>query len=98
MEMQAEPPLALQQMPRLYPDLRAIWEAFWFLHSSRPVGMSVGAIPLSEIVTYWRSLDFVLDDDDFQMKVKLIREMDTVYLRWQRKQEDAKHGSRDNRT
>jgi hypothetical protein len=98
MESQAAEPRALQNRPELFPDLRSVWESFWFLHSARPVGMSVGAIPLADIVTYWRTLECVIDDDDFQAKVRLVRELDSEYLRWQRKQEETKDGARNNRT
>jgi len=81
-------PRAILERPELYDDLQAVWSAFWFLNSSRPVGMSVGAIPLTEIFAYWDRLGVTLDEEDFGDKVRLIREMDMTYLADVREKQD----------
>lgn len=80
MEEQPEAPNPLKSRPELYDDLVPVWEAFWFLHSSRPVGMDVGAISLTEIIAYWRELHGVSGRSDLVEKVHLIRAMDMKFL------------------
>jgi hypothetical protein len=89
MEEQDEPPGPLAQLEEIYPDLVPIWECFWFLHPSRPTGMDVGAIPLSEIVTYWKEVGLVSDQEDLREKVRLVRVMDTEFLNHHRSKSDA---------
>ena len=79
MESQVPAPQAIVNRPEVLEELAGVWEAFWFLHTMRPVGMVVGPIPLSEMVTYWRTISptsFLAD------KVMLLRAMDGHYLNW----------------
>lgn len=72
-------PQAIVNRPEVPEELSTVWEAFWFLHSTRPTGMAIGAIPLSEMLAYWRAVtptDFVAE------KVILLRAMDNHYLTW----------------
>lgn len=80
MESQLEAPGALKKRGQLYPDLRPIWDAFWFLNSSRATGMSVGAIPLNEMVTYWRDMVGVKSRTELFDNIKLLQKMDATYL------------------
>tara|TARA_R110000751_G_scaffold10671_3_gene38653 strand:- start:2446 stop:2706 length:261 start_codon:yes stop_codon:yes gene_type:complete len=80
MEEQPEAPNPLRNRPELYDDLAPVWEAFWFLNSSRPIGMEAGAIPLSEIIAYWRELHGLTARSDLVERVHLIRAMDTKFL------------------
>lgn len=68
------------ETPEIYPDLAPVWEAFEFLSPSRPQGMSLGAIPLTEIVAYWKEIGGVLNQADLNEKVRLVRRLDDVYL------------------
>ncbi len=84
MEEQEKAPAPLARKLELYDDLIPVWECFWFLHPSRPMGMDIGAIPLSEIVIYWKEVGLVADQDDLIEKVRLIRSMDTEFLNYHR--------------
>ncbi len=82
----------LLEQPELTLALNAIWEGFWFLSPSRPVGFAAGAIPLSEIVVYWRDLRGVRSQDDLERCVELVRRLDTAFLTHhaeQQRQKDA---------
>lgn len=68
------------EAPELYQDLEPIWECFLFLSPSRPQGSSVGAIPLSEIVTYWREIGGIKDRETLNEHVALIHALDVEYL------------------
>jgi hypothetical protein len=57
-----------------------VWDAFWVLHDSRPVGMAPGGIPLTEIEAYLRMYD-IRDPDLIDEWLTLIREMDREYLK-----------------
>ncbi len=82
MERREETPLAIQNLPDLFEDLVPIWLAFWTLHSSRPIGMSPGAIQLSEMVTYFRDILGVTDQEELAEKIGLVRAMDSVWMTW----------------
>jgi hypothetical protein len=47
-------PPALRDEPEVFEDMLWVWDAFWVLHRSRPIGWSVGPIPISEIDAYVR--------------------------------------------
>ena len=71
----------IPEKPELYADLIPIWECFQFLSPARPIGMELGAIPLSEIVAYWKDVVGVLSQDDLKEKVSLVRAVDEEYLK-----------------
>lgn len=56
-----------------------MWEAFNFLSSSRNVGFSLGAIPLSEIKAYCEMFAIVGEErEDFLV---LLRALDDEYMK-----------------
>lgn len=75
-----ELPAFVERMPSVEPHLVWYVEAFRSLANSRPVGMGLGPIPLSEIEAYVRL--FGLVDDDLERFVHLIHALDAVYLKW----------------
>ena len=83
MEEQEDNP-NLPPRPEIYDDLIPVWECFWFLSPARPQGMDLGAIPLSEIVTYWKDIFGVILTADFIEKTRLVRVLDEEYLRLSR--------------
>lgn len=68
--------------PELWPELGHVWIAFTALHTSRPVGMTVGAIPGHEIVT-WLDIQGYTDALVRREIYSLIKAMDAAYLRFQ---------------
>lgn len=84
------PDKPIANKPTLDPHNRDVWEAFWTLHISRPVGMDVGAIPLAEIVTYWRDVMGVADPDHRNELIDLTRIMDVAFLTWHRETQKQK--------
>lgn len=89
MEEQPEPPKVLLNKPDLYDDLIPIWESFWFLHPARPAGMDVGAIPLTEIIAYWREVVGVASRSELTEKVRLVRAMDKAFLEYVKENRDG---------
>ena len=81
MEEQDDPPKVLEERPELFPDLYPVWDAFWYLHSTRSSGMSIGGILTSEIISYWRDLIGITDQAEVAEKANYIRKMDDEYLR-----------------
>jgi hypothetical protein len=67
--------------PEIYDDLLPIWNCFWFLSPARPQGMDIGAIPLSEIVTYWKTIGGVTSLTDLNERTRLVRVLDEAFLR-----------------
>lgn len=72
------------ERPELEDENIETWEAFWLLCVSRPAGMEPGAIPLTEIIAYWRDIARVTDPDVLGEKTRLIRAMDVVWLKEQK--------------
>lgn len=63
------------------PDLDPYWaqplyEAFWFLSLSRPLGFAPGAIPLAEMVHYCE----IFEVEDVREFVRHIRDLDEAFL------------------
>jgi len=77
MEALDKTPEALLNKPEVLPHLFPIWEAFWFLHPSRPQGMAPGAIPLTEMISYFRLMGLTVD---LPGKVLLLRSLDVEFL------------------
>ncbi len=69
-------PKALEQEPEVFEDMLPYWEAYGDLMHSRSIGMSVGPIPLSEIVAYLTLFPGLRED----LLVRMVRELDEVYL------------------
>jgi len=69
------------------------WKAFHECNSSRSVGMSVGAIPLSEIVAYL-NLHYITDIDERLEYTKWIMFLDQVYLKLNREKQEKETKNR----
>ena len=69
-------PTALKEEPDVYPDMQWIWDAFWMLHRSRQIGMSVGPIPLSEIESFIR----LFEVREIEAFIAAIDALDRMYL------------------
>lgn len=80
MEAQDETPKVLLDRPHLDQENVEVWRAFWFLHPGRPAGFDANAIPLTEIIAFWRDVAGVTDPDALEEKVYLIRVMDLAWL------------------
>lgn len=65
--------------PELLPGATDVYSAFWELSSDRQIGMAVGPVPWSSI-DRWLRRKRVTDAADIQVFIRLIREMDEVYL------------------
>ncbi len=66
-----------------------MWQAFWALSPSRAVGMDVGAIPLSEVVAYFK-LTGLADPELREDYARFIRAMDAAFLDWHHQQQKAR--------
>jgi len=74
-------PKALQERPQLPDHLQFVWSAWWELHTDRPVGMAVGAIPFSAIDRY--AARYGIDGmDHFDAFREAVRALDGAYLKW----------------
>ena len=74
-----ELPEAMQDAPSVDPGLTLYYKAFWELHTCRPVGMSVGAIPWMAMADYARALGF--DAEQTDLLFHHVRRMDDAYLK-----------------
>ena len=66
----------VKNIPFVPADMDWIVEAFWLLSASRPVGFSIGAIPLVEMQAYCD----IHGVSDRRFFVRAIRALDTVYV------------------
>lgn len=58
--------------------VESIIRAFDRLSFSRPIGMSLGSIPLSEITGYWRNIDQLCGElEDW---IDMVQAMDGIFL------------------
>ena len=73
----------------LLPELAPYWEAFGILHQRRPVGMDVGAIPISEITCYLNERQ-ITDPALREEYLDMILALDAKFLDLHRKQSAAK--------
>jgi len=51
--------------------------------------MEVGAIPLTEIIAYWRDVVGVISRTDLAEKVRFVRAMDETFLAYNRDQNNG---------
>ena len=72
-------PPSLAEKPELHEDLIIYWNAFFTLVWSRPIGMAIGYIPLSEITQYALILGYD-DMESLERFIYLIQSMDEVYV------------------
>lgn len=77
---------ALKDMPVLYEDLVPFWRAFNELSRTRPVGMGVGAIPMSEILA-WLDLHEIGGFEDRIEYARWIGYLDSLFLEYQSKKQ-----------
>lgn len=76
-------PPSLAEKPELQEDLITYWNAFFTLVWSRPIGMAIGYIPLSEIIQYGIVLGYNTDMEYLERFIYLIQSMDEVYVELQ---------------
>ncbi len=72
--------------PDLLPEAWPYWQAFCVLSPSRQLGMSVGSIPLSEIVAYLTLCD-VTDPEERGDYVRFVQAIDRVFVQHHAKKE-----------
>ena len=70
--------------PTLDPALSFFWEAFVSLSPSRAMGMSVGAIPLSEIIAFCH-MAAVDGPHERGVLARMVGAMDRAFLKWHQK-------------
>lgn len=89
MQRQGFTPKALKEKPILSENACWFYNAFALLHRGRAIGFSQNPIPLTEMECYLRICK--CNDPDFAlMFVRLIAELDEVYLDWVDKQNQKK--------
>jgi hypothetical protein len=66
------------------PHLEAIWQAFWTLSPSRPLGFGPGAIEFSQIVTYGQAFGFA--GSELQDLIRGVTVLDNEFLKLQDEQ------------
>lgn len=69
--------------------------AFWELSTTRQFGMGVGPIPWNRMVQYAQFHE--LEEDVARAFVQVMREMDGVYLEWERQEEEHKREERESK-
>jgi hypothetical protein len=79
-------PKALEDEPEIYPDVLWLWDAFWLLHRSRPIGMTVGPIPLTEIEAYIR----LYQVQQVELLITAVDALDRLYLEHEAEQHRSK--------
>ena len=65
--------------PDIMPGGELFHQAFWELHTDRPIGMQVGSIPFTAILTYAQWSD-ITEAGEFDLFLACIRAMDRAYL------------------
>lgn len=71
--------------PDLWPGAEAPWEAWEALRLSRPVGWSIGAIPVSEVLAYCTLLE--ISNLDFRgWLLRAVQALDAEFLKWHAEQ------------
>lgn len=83
----------MESRPRLAPDLRPFYEAFWTLSAARQSGFGHQPLQLTELEAYIR----LFDVQDRKRFVRLIQVLDKTWLTHQKEQADANPESRDRR-
>ena len=71
----------LEEPDPIYPDLIPLWHAWHELSLSRPVGMALGALPWSELSRFCE--DHGVEGALRLRWIRLLRAMDSTYMRWQ---------------
>jgi hypothetical protein len=79
----------LDEKPEVIPEALPFWEAFVQLSHSRNVGMSLGAIPISEVLAYCVYFSIV-DIDERGCLLRIISDLDSHYLELNKPKETKK--------
>jgi hypothetical protein len=79
----------LDKKPELFEDLWTFWHAFFDLHRTRTVGMSVDPIQPTNVLA-WLDIRGVRWPMLRQQYYELVAAMDAAFLAWNREQQDAK--------
>jgi hypothetical protein len=79
----------MAEMPELYEDLFPFWKAFSSLSGSRPTGFSVGAIPISEIISYLDLME-IHNFEDRTEYYKWIKFLDNEFLSIKHEKQESK--------
>ena len=72
--------------------LAGYWEAFHVLSPSRQVGMTVGAIPLTEVLAYMQMF-MIQDEDERRELLRYVQILDRVFLDHVRQEEQGEKES-----
>jgi hypothetical protein len=75
--------------------MEPVWDAFWVLHRSRPIGFTVGPIPLSEIKAFLELFPVRCGTEFF---VRAINDLDRIYLANHNQKSDRSAGQARKRT
>ena len=70
-ELDAEPDMLEEALP--------YWEVYMRLSNSRNVGMSIGGIPITQILAYC-DLYYITDLDDRDTLIRIITRLDNHYI------------------
>ena len=71
----------LEARPEVFQSLQWVWQGFWDLHFTRPVGLGIQPITFSEIKAYCE-LKRIVRRSDVDEFIALIRRMDAACLNW----------------
>lgn len=74
-------PAALLSRPQLKPQYRHLLEAFYEVSSGREIAEAVQPIRTAEVLAYC-SLTGVAEIEERERLFRVIRHLDTVYIRW----------------
>jgi hypothetical protein len=69
----------LDEKPDISSEASTFWEVFLLLSRSRRMGMSLGAIPISEVLAYCEFYSIV-DVDERDSLLRIISMVDSYYL------------------
>ena len=82
-------PHAIENKPELEPANAFYLSAYQDLQFDRPVGMTLGPIPWSSIVS-WARLHGVKDPDDIDELISIIRAVETAIFEYEREKNNPR--------
>ena len=77
---EGKPVTAYETRPILFNELEIYWRDFFVLSKSRPIGFSVGYIPVSEIMGYYMNLFEIKNISTIMHLINRIQLIDSIYL------------------